>query len=52
MIAKSTSRCLKQGDADEFLEQDLTPQALVDAAKKNCGVDINLRMQVRLRFRV
>jgi S-formylglutathione hydrolase len=34
-----------QGDADGFLEQDLTPQALVDAAKKNGGVDINLRMQ-------
>lgn len=30
------------------MDQNLTPQALVNAANKNGGVQINLRMQVRL----
>ena len=37
---------IDQGDDDEFLEENLTPQALVDAAKKNGGVDVELRWQV------
>jgi len=33
-----------QGEADQFLEEQLKPQLLVDAAKKS-KVDLNVRMQ-------
>ncbi len=44
---RRASVCLAQGDADEFLDDNLKPNTLVEAAKKGGNLEVHLRMQVR-----